>query len=758
MRERFLLVWCAAAIAAGIAAGAWLVLPFTVLAALVFLLTAAAAWAVWTGRRKTAWALCLLLAFAAGWARMGIAEESWRNASHTLEGAEGTWYAVTSGEALLVKGVDPYIRYPVMAEEICYPEGVRRQVRGKIFLYVPWDGKSLPLPPDTAVKAEGKLSPFRFYRNPGKLDLESRYQSERLIGRIYVENAGAVTAEGSAGVFPASAAAWRIKEWIRRHFAPFLDPARLPLLMTLLFGGNYQDLPERALDDFTRIGIVHILSVSGSHIALLFSFLCLAGRWLRLPDRVVFPAAAVLMLCYAGMSGFAAPVVRASLMGIFSVMGMFFHRGKEGLILLSGAAAAMLFWEPLYLFDVSFQLSAGASAGILLFYGPLRRRILQIPLFPRWAGEGAAVAAAAQILTVPAVLYYFHVLPVYFLPANLFVTPLLEWTIIGGLAAALLAGPASPLSALLLLAADLLLQGALCLSAFLASLPGASLEAGSLTLPASFLYYGLLLVLLFYLWDRRDLAGKMAMLCLPALLVWNGWSLYRRPDVEFLVPDLGVSRGAVLAGRAGCIVYYREGGLPIDMGERELRSVLGYKGIFAVDILLLDLGRSRGPSPFTLTLPVREIWLDESSRKGAALFLAAHPESRVRFLADGVLRLRGGMTVRKKGQSWCLTSGGLSWYLDGGGPAMERPEGTLFWMGGAEPFRSAWNDDTMKVLAPDAAVYAGSGTPQSGEDRAYFELGRIPWVDPYLHGMVTIAGRESRWEMETCQGSVEERD
>ena len=73
-----------------------------------------------------------------------------------------------------------------------------------------------------------------------------------------------------------------------------MDGQRLKVLMTLLFGGHYQELPEGVLDDFTRTGIVHILSVSGSHVALLFGFLCLLGRWLRLPELRHAPVGSLL--------------------------------------------------------------------------------------------------------------------------------------------------------------------------------------------------------------------------------------------------------------------------------------------------------------------------------------------------------------------------------------------------------------------------------------------------------------------------------
>lgn len=69
-------------------------------------------------------------------------------------------------------------------------------------------------------------------------------------------------------------------------------------------------------------------------------------------------------------------------MGILSVGGVFLEREKTSLNLLGAAVAGMLLWDPFYLYDVSFQLSVGASAGILLFTDPLWESFQGFPSCP----------------------------------------------------------------------------------------------------------------------------------------------------------------------------------------------------------------------------------------------------------------------------------------------------------------------------------------------------------------------------------------
>lgn len=138
--------------------------------------------------------------------------------------------------------------------------------------------------------------------------------------------------------------------------------------------------------------------------------------------------------------------------------------------------------ESLFPFDISFQLSVCASAGILLFYEPLRHALARLGKIPPRICEGCALSTAAQVLVLPIILYNFHSFPLYFIPANLIVVPLLEWVIIGGLLAALSSFLLMPLAGGILQFANYFLWAALRLNGFISSLPEASFEAGSLSL------------------------------------------------------------------------------------------------------------------------------------------------------------------------------------------------------------------------------------------------------------------------------------
>ncbi len=738
MKERRLLVWAALFLALGIACGK----SFPLSAFLTggsALLCAAAAFLCHRLRGVRAAFFCALAALVfAGMMRMELSETVWRQQSHGMIGTEGRFTVVTSGEGKRGAG---YARFPVMLVSVAFPDGEERALRGDAYLYVP-EAERL-YAPDETLSVAGELSGIRFLQNPGKPDWESRYRDETRIGRLYAGSAPEVREDGRAGEFFLARLSYEVREALRERFAPYIDSVRLPLLMTLLFGGNYEELPVGILEAFTATGIVHILSVSGSHMALLFGFLVLLGKWLRLPQRVVMVASLLAMVCYAALAGFVPPVVRAMLMGALAVSALLFKREKEGIVLLAAAVFAMLLWDPYYLFDISFELSVLASAGLLLFYRPLSAWLVRF--LPEKLAEGIAMALAAQFLTVPLVLCNFHRLPVYFIPTNLFVAPFLESVIIVGLLAAPMAFLFSPLSAGLLFAADYMLWAAMRIDVWLSQLPRSSLYLGAMSIEWAVLYYAA--AILVATGRHRKRIWQTGWLI--AAVVTAAWGWYRMPDRIFFVPDLGSSRGAVLSSAAGTILYYKDGGAPVDAAGRELVSVLGYYGIFSVDLLLLDVSDCVTDSPFQLALPVGEIWVTDQNAKRAGAFAAVHPEAHIRRLSKGAETLSDGTVVTAGAKDMALENVGDVFYLDGGERKALSVRGkNVFWVGGGSPFLSGVISDKIQAISPHFFVYTGGRGEAAGEDRDFFFLHDVEAADVGQDGLASFARVRGEWVSE----------
>lgn len=215
---------------------------------------------------------------AAGAVRMEMAEEIWRQQSQYIVGSEGTFCGIVAEEPLVYKGEDGYARYLIDLRKIRYADGEEKNISGTVYLYDFAVENKYPV--GTALEAEGKLRPLRLYKNPGKIDLEKRYESGHLLGRIYSKENNRIRPAGETGEYRVTRWAETMRERLACSFASYMDPVRLPVLMTLLFGGHYSEIPKDIIHSFSVTGIIHILSVSGSHIALLFGFyISLGNGW-----------------------------------------------------------------------------------------------------------------------------------------------------------------------------------------------------------------------------------------------------------------------------------------------------------------------------------------------------------------------------------------------------------------------------------------------------------------------------------------------
>lgn len=191
---------------------------------------------------------------------------------------------------------------------------------------------------------------------------------------------------------------------------------------------NYRRMMTRDIRArFSAIGMAHLLSVSGFHVALVCGFWGLLFsvfpkrpffRWLR------YVLMMLLLWAFAAVSGLSAPAVRAALMLSVFLTGQVLRRQPEKYNTLAAAALLMLIYNPFYLFDIGFQLSF--SAVFFIFYlQPRFYRLLEIrnPLlaFP-WGI--LTLTMAAQIGTFPLCCYYFGELSTVFLFSNLFLSVL----------------------------------------------------------------------------------------------------------------------------------------------------------------------------------------------------------------------------------------------------------------------------------------------------------------------------------------------
>ncbi len=273
------------------------------------------------------------------------------------------------------------------------------------------------------------------------------------------------------------------------------------------------------------------------------------------------------IIFYTLLVGANPAVVRAAFLGLLTLLGHQLGRRQVGLNSLALVAAVMAVFNPTILWDVSFQLSFAATLGIMLYAEPLASGFISfITRFTsqenarRMAGpvgEFFLLTLAAQITTLPLMVYYFKRISLSALVANPLILPAQPpLMVLGGLSilADLLF---QPLGQLFAWAAWPFTTYTVRMVEWLSGIPHASISLGQVAFPVILLFYLVLLALTFararlaFFTTRLRPAASLTLLAVTTLLVWK--ASFFAPDglLHMTVLDVGTGEALLIQTPAG---------------------------------------------------------------------------------------------------------------------------------------------------------------------------------------------------------------
>jgi len=194
----------------------------------------------------------------------------------------------------------------------------------------------------------------------------------------------------------------------------------LDVAKTMLLGVK-SSIDFETMSVYSSLGAIHILSVSGLHVGLLYAGLSFIFGFLlrkgRLGKLFFFILMMIFLWIYAGISGFSDPVLRSAWMFSVMLFAKAFLRQQNGVNTLAFSCFVLLVCKPMALFEPGFQLSYLAVLGLIIFQQKWASILkfkftckpLQFILVNSW--ELTCVALAAQIFTWPLIIFYFYQFP-----------------------------------------------------------------------------------------------------------------------------------------------------------------------------------------------------------------------------------------------------------------------------------------------------------------------------------------------------------
>lgn len=219
-----------------------------------------------------------------------------------------------------------------------------------------------------------------------------------------------------------------LREQIVKKFRTWSLEDDVLAIISALTVGDKSKLTREIKATYNAAGVSHILALSGLHIGILSMIL----SWLFYPLRRVCGGKWIvsflivgLLWGFAFLSGLSPSVIRAvTMFSAYVVASIFSEDRFSGFSALTLTAFIMLIYQPMYLFDVGFQLSFMAVLGIFLFYPLIDSLFVVRNKIVAYLWNIISLSLAAQLATLPLILYYFGTFPVYFLLSNLVVAPI----------------------------------------------------------------------------------------------------------------------------------------------------------------------------------------------------------------------------------------------------------------------------------------------------------------------------------------------
>ncbi|MDB5200012.1 MAG: ComEC/Rec2 family competence protein [Chitinophagaceae bacterium] len=454
---------------------------------------------------------------------------------------DSDYIVATVNEPLLEKNKS--YKAEVIADIILHNDSTTNTA-GKIIIYFERDSAdAMPLKYGDKILFKKKPQQIKNSGNPGAFNYQRYSAFHQIFHNVFLKkNDWVLLDEKNINSF------WQFLFTARQNVLNIIQKNmqghddQLAIAEALLIGYT-QDLDKDLVQAYSNTGVVHIIAISGMHLGLIYLLLIWIFNKIPVVKKSKIIKVVLILSClwlFALLTGGSASILRAAVMFSCIAIGKNFNRRTSIFNPLAASAFLLLCWNPYYLWDVGFQLSYLAVSGIVIFQKPIYNLVYIKSRGVNKVWQLTSVTLAAQILTFPVCLYYFHQFPAIFLFTNILLVPLS--TIILYIEIFLIAFSWVPLvSALFGKLTWWLVWVMNKIILWFNSLPFSVWDGISVSVISTFLLYGFIICAGYWLLNKNKLAFKFsffAMLCFTALTGYTKWRLStQRKLIVYNVPQ-----------------------------------------------------------------------------------------------------------------------------------------------------------------------------------------------------------------------------
>jgi len=299
--------------------------------------------------------------------------------------------------------------------------------KGKLLLYFSKDSATRQLHYGDRILINKNLQPIKNSGNPGAFNYERYAAFQQTFHNVFLkEKDWVLLPQQNANVFKQFifTARENVLAALRKNISTGKD--ELGIAEALLIGYT-NDLDKDLVQAYSNTGVVHIIAISGMHLGLIYVMLVWLFARIPLVNKSKALQVVLILSClwlFSLLTGASASVLRSAVMFTFITIGNNLAKKSSIYNSLAASAFVLLCYNPYFLWDVGFQLSYLAVVGIIVFQKSVYNLLY---IKNKWIDNVwklMAISLAAQILTFPVCIYYFHQFPNLFLITNIIAVPL----------------------------------------------------------------------------------------------------------------------------------------------------------------------------------------------------------------------------------------------------------------------------------------------------------------------------------------------
>ncbi|MFA5392465.1 MAG: ComEC/Rec2 family competence protein [Candidatus Paceibacterota bacterium] len=232
------------------------------------------------------------------------------------------------------------------------------------------------------------------------------------------------------------------RQGINLGLSRILPEPQLSLMKSLFFGGS-ATLPFELKNQIRRVGLSHLVAVSGSNLTIVTQILSILLNIFLSSSVINFLLSSFFILGFVVMADFSASVVRAAIMAILLLIARLTHRLYNSSFALIIAVLLMVLLNPrIIIDDLGFQLSVLATLGIVYLYPVFEKRSFwQKDIFKRqlaFLKETLLLSFSALIFVAPWIIYQTQMFSLVTHMTNLLIVPLVPIIMVLGFLVAFL--------------------------------------------------------------------------------------------------------------------------------------------------------------------------------------------------------------------------------------------------------------------------------------------------------------------------------